>query len=92
MDDAPLVGRLDRRGDADGQPQSLLDRHRASRDPVFEGRPRDQLENQSEGSLELFDAVDGRDPGVVERRQGVRLAFEPRETFRISGELRRAGS
>ena len=55
MDDAALVGRLDRRGDADRQPQSLGDRDRLPRDPVVEGRPGDELENEGERSVELLD-------------------------------------
>jgi hypothetical protein len=76
MDDASLVRRLDRGGDGDRDPSRLGDGERTSGDAVVEGGSRDQLENERERAIELLDPVDRRDPGVVERRESLRLALE----------------
>jgi hypothetical protein len=47
-------------------------------DPIGEGRSLDQFHHERADAVRLFQAVDVRDVGVIERRQQFRLALEAR--------------
>ena len=48
-----------------------------------------QLENQRVNALVLLQPVDGRDIGMIERRQRTRLALEARQPIRVGSKRRR---
>ena len=54
-----------------------------------EGLAFDQLQDQTAHAVCLFDAVDGADVRVVQRREHPRLTLEARAPFRIRRERRR---
>src|SRR5207247_306041 len=48
----------------------------------------DELENQELGAVGLFETVDAGDMRMIQRRQQLRLALEPRDAFGILSEQR----
>ncbi len=87
MDDALVVGLLERGGDLQRDLARLADRDVAA----FVSRKvlaLDQLERQVGRVAGLFETVDRRDVGVVERGQQLRLAVEAGQTLRVGGDVR----
>ena len=92
MDDAALVRRFQRVGD--------LSRDRRARRPPAIG-PRAMRADRSSPSTSsmtrrvglpsIFEAVDLRDIGMIERRQGLRFAPEARDAVGIVGDMCLAG-
>ena len=80
--DALLVRVFQRFGDLARNGQSFLERHGPARDPFGEGGAFDQFENKRA----LFDTVDRRDVGMVQRGQHLRFAGEARQAVGIGGE------
>ena len=76
----------------------LVDRQRPTCDPIRERRPVDQLQHERLPAAQrcpcrpstlvgaLFDAVDGGDVRVIERREYLGLARESRQPLRIECE------
>ena len=64
----------------------------AARDPLRQVLALDQLHHQRADVADRFEAVDVRDVRMVERRERLRFALEPRQPFGIAGEERPAGS
>jgi hypothetical protein len=56
------------------------------RSAIQQRRSLDQLEHQRAGAARFLDAVDRGDVRVVERRQRLRLALEPREPLGVGRE------
>ena len=83
MDDPLLVCRFEGFGDLARDGERVIDRHAATRDPIREGVPLDELENERVGVAAVLKAVDRADVRMVERSEHLRLALEPRETIRI---------
>ena len=89
MHDAPLVRRFETVGDLRRHGDRVVDRDRAAREPRSQILAVDILHDQRErrgttGSMvELDDAVNLRDAGVIEGGERLRLAFEPGEAFGI---------
>ena len=75
MDDALVVGRLERLRDRERDAQRLLERNLAARDPRRELLARGQLHHQRALPGVLLQPVDRRDVGVVERGQHLGLAL-----------------
>ena len=86
MDDAGFVRRLQRLRDLLGNRQRLSQWDRPLRDPVGEGRPFDEFQDERLGVVALLDAVDLRDVRVVEAGEDVRFPLEPGQPIRVSGE------
>ena len=86
MNHTGFVGGLQRLGNLLGDGQGFVERDRPLRDPVSESRPLHQLQDQRPRAFGFLDAVDGRDVGVVEAGEDLRLPLEPGESIRISGE------
>ena len=63
MDDALAVCRLEGLGELTRDLQRFVDRNRSRREAIGERRPFDQLEDQRQPAVDLFDAVDCRDVG-----------------------------
>ena len=73
MDHPGLMRRLQRLGDLLRNRERLIHRDRPLRDPVGEGRPLDQLQDERPRPLGFLDAVDGSDVGMVEAGENLRL-------------------
>ena len=93
MNDPLLVRRLERFGDLFGDRERFLERHRSIRDAFRERGSVDELHDESGrvalgGSrwIEVLYAVDLGDVPMVERREQLRLTFEPGQPVRITGE------
>ncbi len=91
MDDALLVRGLERLGDLAGNGQRVLEWNRTARDPRRQVFPIDELHHQRPNlfaarARPLLDAVDLRDVRVIERRERLCLALEPRQPFRVARE------
>ena len=56
------------------------------RDAIGQRRALDQLHDQERTAVALFETVNVRDPRMVERRQHLRFAAEPRQAFGIAGD------
>ena len=89
MDDAFAVGRLESLGELTCDLQRLGNRNRSGREAIRERRAFDQLEDQCEPAVDLFDAVDCGNVGMIERGEQARFAFEARAPVRIVSEHRR---
>ena len=88
MDDAALVGRLECVGDLTRDRQCLVEWKGAPQEAVCECVTLHQLEHQRTcgativGSA-LFETVDGRDVGVRQRGEHLRLALETRQPIAV---------
>ena len=82
VDDAFLVRVFQGFGDLARDGQRFFERNRPLRNPLGERRALDQFQHQRA----LLDAVDGRDIRMVERRQHLRLAREPRHAVGVLRE------
>jgi hypothetical protein len=77
---------FERFGELGGNGQGLVDRHRSRGQPIRERRALDQLENQRARRAGVLDAVDGGDVRMIDRREQLCLAREPREVIAIGSE------
>ena len=57
-----------------------------SLEPLFKRRPVDELQHEGPHAGDVLEAVNGGDVGVIERREEVRLAREPRQAIGIARE------
>ena len=80
------MGGLECLRDLAGEPESFAERNRASGDAVLERLARDELQGEEVRALDLFEAVDRRDARMIERREDVGLAREPRQAFGVARE------
>lgn len=83
MDDAALVGRGQRVGDLARDGHGLRQGQRAFLQHIAEGATVNELEYQVLRALNFFQAVDGCDVRVIERREQLRLALETADSFRM---------
>ena len=81
--DPLLVRGLERVRDLARDRERLVDRHRAGRDPLRQRLALDELEHERLDVAGLLQPVDRRDVRVVQRRQDLRLALEPRQPLRV---------
>ena len=88
MDDALLVGLLERLRHLLRNRKGLLHGHRPALQSLGEVFAFDQLEHEEELAVRLLEAVDGGDAGVIERREQLRLAAEAGQPL---GVLRHLG-
>ncbi len=88
MDDAAAMSRVDGFGNLRGDAQHPIDRQRARDEDVRKGRTVHELEDQRHRRARLFNAVDGADVRMVERREHFRFAMETRQAVRVAGDLR----
>ena len=81
MDDPLLVRGFERLGDLPRDQQRFVEGNRAPGDPLRQVVALDQLHHQRTHAARLFEPVDGRDVRVVQRRQRLRFACEPRQAI-----------
>ena len=81
--------RLETTRDLRADRKCVFNGERAGRELFRQRLPLDELENQQARVAGVFDPVDRRDVGVIQRCEEPRLPLQPRETFRVGGESRR---
>ena len=86
MDDPLLVRRVESLGDLPGDRQGLIDRDRASCNALREILTLDEFHHEGGHARRFLESVDRRDVGMIQRGEGLRLPFEPRETLGVPGE------
>ena len=86
MDDALLVRRVDRFGDLTSHSKNLVQGQRSGSDPVRKRRTFDELQHQALHTARFLETVDGGNVRVVQRREHLRLAPEPRDAIGIQSE------
>ena len=84
MDDPLRVRGFERVGDLRRDRQGFVDRQRTARNPIRQRGPFDEFEHQGLHAVGLLHSVDGRDVGMVERREQPRFAGKPGEPLRIA--------
>ena len=85
MNDPLLVRRFEDFGDLLGDGQCFVDRDGAARNPLRQIVALDELEDECRDPVALFESVDRRDIGMVDRGEDFRFALETSESFGISG-------
>src|SRR4029453_647497 len=86
MNDAVLVGRFERLGDLTRNRNRLIERDRSLGQAIGERRPIDELEHEGLGSVRFLKAMDSSDIRMVEGREELGLALEPRDPVGIERE------
>lgn len=86
MDDPLLVRRLERRGDLPGNGEGLGQRHGSAGHLHPQVLPLDEFHDQGSQAVTLFEAVDLRNIGVVQRGERLRLTGEAGDTFGVGHE------
>jgi hypothetical protein len=86
MDDAPLVGGIERVRDLDRQVEHCLDRQGTPCDTVLQGAAGEVLEHYEGLPVVFTDVVRGADARMAEGRRGSGLALEPVEGLPILSE------
>ena len=86
MDDALLVCGFERFGDLPRNGERLVERERTLGDALGERRPLDQLHDERAHAGGVLEPVNVRDVRMIERRERLRLAFEPGEPLGIVRE------
>ncbi len=66
--------------------QCLVERDRATGDPLREILTLNEFHDERVGGARFFKPVNRRDVGMIQRRERLRLAFEPCQAFGVSGE------
>jgi len=92
MDDPLVVSRLKRRRDLLRDFQGILDRHGASTQPCRKVFAIDEFHHErADGDaavIDVFDAVQLRDMGMVQRCECLRFAHETLQPLGVPGKLR----
>jgi hypothetical protein len=84
--DALFVRGFERLGDLARDGDGFVNRYRTAAQPLRQVFAVDQLHHERRDRPRLFQAVDVGDVWVIQRRQRLGLALEPRQPFGISGE------
>ncbi len=83
MDDAEVVRRLERLGQLPGDAERVGNRERPLREALLEREALDELHDDRAPVADLLEPVDVRDERMIERREHLGFAFEPRQPIRI---------
>ena len=86
MDDALLVRRFERFCDLLRDGQRFVQWNRSARYPLGEVFALDELHDQRTDAVRLFEAMDVSDVGMVQRRECLGFAREPRQPVEIARE------
>ena len=86
MDDPLLVRGFERLGDLLRDRQRLVERDRAARDALRQILALDEFHHERVHAAGLLEPVDRGDVGMIQRRERLRLALEPRQAFGVRGE------
>ncbi len=88
MHDPALVGGLQGRRDLARDGQRVGNRQLASSEPLGERRSFNEFEDERQDPIRLFEAVNRRNVGVVERGEYPRFALKSGSKLRIQREVR----
>ena len=88
MNDALLVRRFERLRDLLGDGQRLIERNGAARDALRQILAFDEFHHQRGHVAAIFNAVDGGDVGMIQRREHFRFALKTREPIGIRRDRR----
>ena len=88
MNDALVVGVLERLRDLPRDLERLVDGNGTAGEPLLQILALDQLEREEGLAARLLEPVDRGDVGMVERREHVRLALEAGEPLRVPRDFR----
>ncbi len=83
MDDPLLVRCFESLGDLLRNGDGFIDGDRPLRDAVGERRPLDQLHHEGLHAVGVFEPMDLRDVGMIQRGQHFGFALEPRQAIRV---------
>ena len=83
VDDPLLVRRLQRLGDLAREYECHVERQRSAGKTIGQGRAVDHFHHDGVAAACDFEAVDGGDVRMVQRREQPRLALQPRDPIRI---------
>jgi len=86
VDDPLLVRRFERLGDLLRNPQGVGDRHRTLRQTACQSRAVNELEDEGSTAAAVFESVDLRDVGMIERSKDLRLASKSAEPLGVGDE------
>ena len=86
MNDALLMRGFERVGNLLRDRQCLIERHCPACDPLRQILALDEFHRERAHAVTLFEAVNVRDVRMVERRERLRFAREPREAIGVVGE------
>ena len=86
VDDPELVCAFECLDDLPGNRERFVEREWATRNAISKRGAFDQFHDQRAPSGEVFDAVDLRDVGMIERRQDLCLTLETGEAVSVRGE------
>ena len=86
MNDPLFMRRFERLRDLLRDRQRLVDRDRPARNALRQVLALDELHHQRTDTVGFFETVDVRDVGMIQRREGLRFAREPREPFGVARE------
>ena len=89
MNDPLLVRRFEGLRDLPGDGQGVVEWDRTLRDAIRERGPFDELHHERLHAVGFFEAVDGRDVRMVQRREHFRFALESGEPLSVAGHRRR---
>ena len=85
MNDALLVRCLERVRDLARDRQGLVHRQGPGRDPLGQRLALDELQHQRLEVADLLEPIDRRDVRVIQGREDLRLALEPRQPLGVLG-------
>ena len=86
MNDPLLVRRFERLGGLMRDEKRFIERQGAARDSLRQILALDELHDQRPDAAAFLEAIQVRDVGMVQRREGLRFAREPGEPIGIVGE------
>jgi hypothetical protein len=78
MNDTLFMRRFQGFGDLAANRHSFIKWNRPLRDAVGQRRAFDEFHDECEDAVGFFEAVDDRDVGMIQRREGFGFAFEAR--------------
>ena len=83
MNDALLVGGIERVQDLSADGECLAERQRAMHQSIGKRRPFDQFENERPNASGFLDAIDDRDVGMGQRSKQFGLALKPHQPIDV---------
>ena len=89
MDDPLLVRGRECLGDLPSDRQRVCERNRSARDPIRQRVALNQLHDECEDTVRLFETVDVRDVRMVQRGEDFSFPLESDKPVRITRDRRR---
>ncbi|HUI77606.1 MAG TPA: hypothetical protein VLY24_06805 [Bryobacteraceae bacterium] len=87
VNNALVVGGIERVGDFDGQGKKFVEFHRLAADAVLQGHAIEVLHGDEGPAFMFANVVNGADVGVVQGGSGLSFALKPGQRIAIAGDL-----